>query len=67
MATSKEKPGWQTTEFYVSTLIMLLGALMASGVLESGSFWDKIVGLIMAGLAGMGYTASRAKVKASGA
>ena len=62
------KPGYKTTEFWLSLVAMLLGVLMSSGVMDSvpeTSIWSKIVGGAIAALAALGYTASRAKAKAS--
>lgn len=61
----KEKAGYKTTEFYLSVLAMVLGSLMASGALVEGSVWAKIIGAGITVLAALGYTASRAKVKAN--
>ena len=58
------KPGFKTSEFWLSAAASVVGLVMASGVIESGSQWDKIVGLAVAALASMGYSASRARVKA---
>lgn len=59
------KPGYKTTEFWLSVAAMLVGALMASGLLdESGTDIDnKIFGLIAMVLAGLGYSANRAWTK----
>jgi len=62
-AVKKEKPGWKSTEFVLATLAQLMGILMASGVVESGSTWDKGIGLVVMALSSMGYSASRATVK----
>lgn len=61
------KPGYKTTEFWLSAVTTLIGLLMTSGVIMPGSTWDKAIGLGMAALATMGYTASRGNVKASAA
>ena len=60
------KPGYKTTEFWLSLLATLLGFLMASGVMDSvtaDSWIAKIAGGLVAVLATLGYSASRAKVK----
>ena len=57
------KPGYKTTEFWLSLLGSVLGAIMASDVFDENS---KIVQLIGAGLmllSTMGYTVGRMKVK----
>jgi hypothetical protein len=61
-----EKPGYKTTEFWLSLLAMLLGALMSSGVLGGASdngVVNQIVGAILVALSQMGYAGSRAAVK----
>jgi hypothetical protein len=57
------KPGFKTTEFWLSTIAIILGVLMTSGAITAGSPWDKGIGLVVAALASMGYSASRANVK----
>lgn len=64
----RTKPGYKTTEFWLSTIAMALGALMASGALDkvpADSIWAKIVGGVIVVLASLGYTAGRAKVKST--
>jgi len=55
--------GYKTTEFWLSFAAMILGALMASGVIVEGSMAAQIIGGVMAILAQLGYTSSRTKVK----
>jgi hypothetical protein len=57
------KPGYKTTEFWLSLLVVVLGAVMASGALPEGSVVGQIIGGIMAILGQLGYTAARAKSK----
>ena len=62
------KPGYRTTEFWLSLLATLLGFLLASGAMDSvseESWIARIVGGAVAVLASLGYSASRAKVKSS--
>ena len=63
-----EKPGYKTTEFWLSFLAMLVGAALASGVIEATSTqWDdKAIGLLVTVLSALGYTVSRTFVKKSG-
>ena len=61
------KPGYKTTEFWLSLLATLLGFLLASGVMDTvpeQSWIARLVGGAVAALASLGYSASRAKVKA---
>jgi len=58
-----DKPGFKTSEFWLSLLVMVLGTLMASGVLSDGGMVAKIIGGVMNMLGVLGYTYARAKVK----
>ena len=60
---SKEKPGYLTSEFYITILVAVLGFLASSGLFGPEHWAAKAVGLAMTGLSALGYTASRAKVK----
>jgi hypothetical protein len=60
------KPGYKTTEFWLSLVATLVGFLMASGALDSvpeDAWITRIVGGVVACVASLGYDASRAKVK----
>tara|TARA_Y100000593_G_scaffold79826_1_gene148745 strand:- start:725 stop:961 length:237 start_codon:yes stop_codon:yes gene_type:complete len=57
------KPGYKSTEFWLSSSAMLGGILMASGVFPIESSLGQILGMIMSTLAALGYTGSRASVK----
>ena len=59
------KPGYQTTEFYLSTLAVIVGALVTAGVFVEGSVGARIAGAVVAALGAMGYSASRGAVKAA--
>ena len=64
--TTTTKPGYKTTEFWLSLLATLLGFLLASGVMDAvpeESWIAKLIGGVVAVLATLGYSASRAKVK----
>ncbi len=66
MNATATKPGCKTTEFWLSLLATLLGFLLASGVMDQAqadSWIARIVGGLVAVLATLGYSASRAKVK----
>lgn len=66
---STTKPGWKTTEFWITLLVTLISALLASGALsDADPTQHKIlqaIGMISALLASMGYTAVRGFTKAS--
>ena len=56
------KPGWQTTEFWLSLAATLLSALFAAGVLTNSTALA-IAGIAATILTALGYTVSRALVK----
>ena len=57
------KPGYKTTEFWLSAIATIVGLVLASGLIVEGSSVARIVGGVVAVLAALGYTASRAKIK----
>ena len=59
------KPGYKTSEFWLSTAATLLGALFASGVVSDGGQLAKVLGLVTSLLAALGYTVARTKAKAA--
>ena len=66
--TTTTKPGYKTTEFWLSILATGLGFLLASGAMDSvteDSWIAKLIGGLVAVLATLGYSASRAKVKSA--
>lgn len=63
--TTATKPGYKTTEFWLSLLAMIVGLLYTSGVISSGTTADKIAGLAVQVLAALGYSVSRGLAKSS--
>lgn len=59
----ESKPGYKTTEFWLATAAMIVGALFASGVFPAESGGERILGLAASILASLGYTVSRTMVK----
>jgi hypothetical protein len=59
------KPGYKTTEFWLSLAACVLGAFVTSGVLPDENVSMKIAGICLAGLTTLGYTISRFVVKSS--
>ena len=47
----------------MSTAAMVIGVLIASGTIASGTMADKIIGIAAATLAAMGYTVQRTAAK----
>ena len=61
------RPGLKTTEFWLSLLVVLLGALATSGLFADDSQALKITGLAITVLGALGYTVSRGVAKRSSA
>lgn len=62
-STPDVKPGYKTTEFWMTAAAALIGLLLASGVIPSDSGIDKALGMAAAALAAMGYTFARGMAK----
>lgn len=62
---STKKPGYKTTEFWLTVAASIVGLMMASGFIEATStaIDDKIIGLISMILVSLGYTTSRTIIK----
>lgn len=58
-----KKPGYKSTEFYMSMLAVIIGAVASSGILEGSDGLTKVIGLVMAALVALGYTGSRLTLK----
>lgn len=58
-------PGWKTSEFWLSLVAALVGAVMASGIIPTGSVWVQVVGIVATILGALGYQVSRTSVKTS--
>ncbi len=65
-SASSVKPGYQTTEFWLSSIATVLGVVMASGAVADGGLASQIIGGVLSVLAALGYTAARAKIKTGG-
>jgi hypothetical protein len=61
--TKETKPGYKTTEFWLSTVVAIIGIAYASGLISDGSQADKIVGFIATALSTLGYSVSRGIAK----
>ena len=57
------KPGYKTTEFWMTAGATVVGLAIASGVVPDTGMWPKIVALGVSAFAAMGYTVSRTNVK----
>ena len=58
------KPGWKTSEFWLTCGAWLVAAFLDSGLLADSHPAVKVAAIAAATLAQLGYVASRAKVKA---
>jgi len=59
--TEKVKPGWKTTEFWLS--LLAIGVSLVTALFNPQSTIAQIAGVIGAVLASLGYSASRSSVK----
>ena len=63
VVAATDKPGWRTTEFWMSAVGKVVGILFAVGVLGDGSAESRAAGLALAGLTSIGYSVSRGLAK----
>ena len=68
MAATKNKEikaGWRTTEFWITVVVALGSLLWGANVLdpEGAGTANKVFGLVVSGLAAVGYTVSRGLAK----
>lgn len=59
----KVKPGFKTTEFWLTAIAMIVGLVMASGAVPDDSGLSRALGIAAAALAAMGYSVSRGQAK----
>jgi len=59
------KPGYKTTEFWISMLAVLIGGVQASGLIPAESAVNQIIGTAVVALVSLGYTGSRLNLKKS--
>jgi len=57
------KPGYKTTEFWMTAGATVVGLAIASGIVPDTGVWPKVVALVISAFAAMGYTVSRTSVK----
>ncbi len=57
------KPGYKTSEFWLTLGATVVGFLIASGVIPETGVWPKVVALVTAAFTAMGYTISRGLAK----
>ena len=61
------RPGWQTTEFWLSLAAIVCGALINSGLLPEAHPAAQVVGMIAVILGALGYTGGRVAIKRAAA
>jgi hypothetical protein len=64
-AITPVKPGYQTTEFWLTTAATLVGLMIASGIIPTSGIWPQIVGVVSSVLSSLGYSIGRSLVKAA--
>ena len=57
------RPGWKTSEFWVTFVVATVSLMFTSGVVVEGSTTEKVAGYIVAALVALGYTGSRGSLK----
>jgi len=57
------KPGWQSSEAWITLLTMILGAIPSSGLTTNAPLLARVVGMAIAALAALHYTAQRTSLK----
>ena len=60
------KSGWRTSEFWLSLLALIVGAVASSGLLPGGAP-TQIAGIVSSVLGALGYSTNRSLVKRGGA
>lgn len=58
------RPGWKTSEFWLTLAAILMSQLYASGVVGDGGTVAKVAGIAASVLGALGYTVARTKAKA---
>lgn len=58
-----KKPGYKTTEFWLSVVAMAIGGITASELFGADSAGAKITALITSALVALGYTGARLNLK----
>lgn len=64
-AATSPKPGWRTSEFWLTLAVHALTFLIASEALPVGSIWEKVAAFALSALSQAAYTTARGKVKAA--
>ena len=57
------KPGYKTTEFWLTLGATAVGLAIASGIVPETGPWPKVVALVVSAFSAMGYTVYRTGAK----
>lgn len=63
MAEIETKPGWKTSEFWLTAAASVVGLALASGAFPDESGVGKVLGVVAMALASAGYSVSRGAAK----
>jgi hypothetical protein len=61
--TNIAKPGYKTTEFWLSFAAVIVGAVQASGIVPAEGPWNQVLGMAISALVALGYTGARMAMK----
>ena len=59
------RPGWKTTEFWLSLAAIVIGAVLSYGLVDSYDVWPKLLAAALSVLTALGYTHNRSRIKAA--
>ena len=59
------KSGYKTTEFWLTLFAIVLGAILAAGLIPTDGPWLQIAGVAETAFIAMGYTGARMNLKKS--
>ena len=57
------KTGYKTTEFWLTLFAVILGAVLAAGLVPTEGPWLQVAGIAETALIAMGYTGARMNLK----
>jgi hypothetical protein len=63
MEPTPVKPGYKTTEFWLTIIATVIGLLESSGVIGAGTQAEHVIGMVAGILTALGYTVSRGIAK----
>ena len=58
-----DRAGWRTTEFWITLGVQLLGSAVTTGVIPTGSYWERIAAMLLMAASAFGYAYSRGVAK----